>query len=181
MTDAARTPQDASPLSLSVAAVRLGISPDAARKRLERGTLRGEKRAGRWRVWLESDAAASTVQDATSDRDRTAYADRTPPDAASPIGDITPLADLIANLSRENQELAAAAALWQYRALRAEETIAALEAGPIAQDAGDHAPQDVISAPLRDDAAVRASEPLKLSADTLAPGWRRWWRRITGR
>ncbi|MDP9473851.1 MAG: hypothetical protein M3Q71_24855, partial [Chloroflexota bacterium] len=43
---------DAGWTDLAAAAARLGISPDATRKRLERGTLRGEKRAGRWLVWL---------------------------------------------------------------------------------------------------------------------------------
>ena len=77
MTDATRTPQDAAGLSLSDAAVRLGISPDAARKRLERGTLSGVKREGRWTVYLELDATADNVQDAILD------ADRTPVDAAA--------------------------------------------------------------------------------------------------
>ena len=49
-------PPDAEMVTLAEAAVRLGISPDAARKRLERGTLHGEKRGGRWRVFLGPDA-----------------------------------------------------------------------------------------------------------------------------
>jgi hypothetical protein len=67
--DATTTPRpdrpDAGPLPLVEAAGRLGISPDAARKRLERGTLRGEKRAGRWVVWLDPEGAPDTTQDAT--------------------------------------------------------------------------------------------------------------------
>ena len=54
-------------LSVSEAAARLGISSDAARKRLERGQLAGLKRAGRWWVLLPltgaTDADASPVAD----------------------------------------------------------------------------------------------------------------------
>jgi hypothetical protein len=66
---------DATWTPLDAAAARLGISPDAARKRLERGTLRGEKRGGRWHVFLDNlDAMSgqngrhlSGQQDATQD------------------------------------------------------------------------------------------------------------------
>ncbi len=44
---------------LDEAAARLGISPDAARKRLERGTLAGEKRDGRWYVQVNTPDAMS--------------------------------------------------------------------------------------------------------------------------
>jgi len=77
MRTPSRTPSDVAGVSLSDAAVQLGISPDAARKRLDRGTLRGEKRSGRWRVFLESDASPDAGPDTPSD------ADRTPSDAAS--------------------------------------------------------------------------------------------------
>jgi len=151
MTDAARTPPDAVVVSLSDAAVRLGISPDATRKRLERGTLRGEKRAGRWLFSLAPDAAASTVQDAIADTERAA---RTPQDAGS---DIAPLAELIGRLTRENQELAAAAAMWQERARFLGEQLRALEPGPIV-DVVDDVPQEHDSAPVRDVARARAPE-----------------------
>jgi hypothetical protein len=140
MTDTPRTPPDATALPLADAAVRLGISPDAARKRLERGTLIGYKLAGRWYVHMSPDAMASTDQDAglsgQPDSDRTADATRTPVDAAP---DIAPLAELLADVTRRNEELAAAAALWQYRAMQAEERLAQLEVGPIAGDVEDSA------------------------------------------
>lgn len=42
-------------LTVKQAADRLGISKDAVRKRLERGTLRGQKdKSGRWQVFLSS-------------------------------------------------------------------------------------------------------------------------------
>ena len=138
MTDTPRTPPDATPLTLADAAVRPGISPDAARKRLERGTLHGEKRAGRWLVYLEPDATVDAAHDAglsaVTDSDRTADAGRTPPDAAV---DMAPLAELIGWLTRDNQELAAAAALWQERARFLGEQLQALDAGPIAGDVED--------------------------------------------
>jgi len=139
--DTPRTPPDAAPLSLADAAVRLGISPDAARKRLERGTLRGEKRNGRWQVSLEPDAAASTdpdaVPDTASDRDRTADAasspNRTPPDA----GVIVELRSLLAEERQRADRYLEAATLWQGRALQLEERLKALAAGPTAPDTGE--------------------------------------------
>src|SRR4051794_21749109 len=61
---------DAGPVPIQDAAVRLGTSPEAIRKRLARGSLRGEKHAGRWVVWLpqdEADSPASGHQDAEPD------------------------------------------------------------------------------------------------------------------
>ena len=131
--DTLRTPPDAAPLSLADAAVRLGISPDAARKRLDRGTLRGEKRNGRWQVSLEPDA----VPDTASDRDRTADAasspNRTPPDA----GVIVELRSLLAEERQRADRYLEAATLWQGRALQLEERLKALAAGPTAPDTGE--------------------------------------------
>ena len=50
---------DATWTPLDAAAAVLGISPDAARKRLERGTLAGEKRDGRWFVRVDAPDAMS--------------------------------------------------------------------------------------------------------------------------
>jgi hypothetical protein len=83
---------------------------------------------------------------------------------------IAPLAELIAELTRENRELAAAAAQWQERARFLGERLQALEARPVAgdiQEAGliherGHQPGAV---------APEASEPPR-------SGWRRWWRRM---
>ncbi len=56
MTDrqATGTKQDADRTTLSVpeAAQRLGVTPDAIRARLHRGTLAGEKQGGEWKVFL---------------------------------------------------------------------------------------------------------------------------------
>ena len=41
-------------MTLTDAGAALGISPDAVRMRVKRGTMRGEKDAqGRWQVWID--------------------------------------------------------------------------------------------------------------------------------
>ncbi|MDF3041956.1 MAG: hypothetical protein K0Q71_4662 [Thermomicrobiales bacterium] len=95
MSDAMWTPPDAVGLSLTDAAVRLGISPDAAWKRLERGTLRGKKHQGRWVVYLDPDAAGSQGPDAVQD------ATWTPPDAGTDSDLVVALRDEIAFLRSE--------------------------------------------------------------------------------
>ena len=61
------------PLPVAEAAHRLGVTPDAVRKKLQRGTLPGEKVAGEWRVFLpEPDAGQDSRQDATETRQDTA-------------------------------------------------------------------------------------------------------------
>jgi hypothetical protein len=74
--------------------------------------------------------------------------------------DIAPLAELVGRLSREHQELAASAALWQERARFLGEQLRALEAGPIAGEVspmGD-SPQERDPASVRDVAGARAPE-----------------------
>ncbi len=39
--------------NLDKAADKIGISSDAVRKRIERGTLEGKKESGRWKVYIE--------------------------------------------------------------------------------------------------------------------------------
>jgi len=101
---------------------------------------------------------------------------RTPPDAAV---DMAPLAELIGRLTRDNQELAAAAALWQERARFLGEQLQALEAGPIAGDISPmgESPQERAVATERDVAGVRASETQQ---GAQGPAWRRLWHRVTG-
>jgi excisionase family DNA binding protein len=69
--------QDTTKIGVPVAdaAVRLGITHDAVRKKLQRGTLPGEKVGSEWRVFLPAqDAQQDNRQDATEmcqDADRT--------------------------------------------------------------------------------------------------------------
>ncbi|MCD6031186.1 MAG: hypothetical protein K0S78_3360 [Thermomicrobiales bacterium] len=156
------TAPDAEIVSLKEAAVRLGISPDAVRKRLERGTLRGEKRGGRWRVALEPDAQADTDQDGTPD------AVRTPVDAGAD--------SLIARLESEVAFLRSELTDRTEEIRRRDHIIAglveqlrALPAGESARDA----PQDANTDPLRGVGTPEASQ-------TRQSAWRRWWRRMTG-
>lgn len=204
MQDATRTPPDATPLSLSDAAVRLGISPDAARKRLERGTLHGEKRGGRWRVYLELDATADAGPDTKSDKTRP---QRTPPDAeAAETQVITSAArELIDTLRSENgflrselearteeirrrdhilagllQELSALQSLAPGAIIDAEEPV------PEAPDSA-HASVDVIEAPQSADTPhmTRRAWPGGEDAPLVPvvaqePAWRSWLRRLFG-
>lgn len=184
MQDATRTPPDATALSLSDAAVRLGISPDAARKRLERGTLRGVKNHGRWVVYLEPDAVvheADAVSDATEDATRMLASNMlddtsdtpgrqwTPSDAGSSGNHqedqpgIVPLVELVTELTRRNDELArqnvevaTAAAIWQERARFLSERLAALEAGPTVAPAS---PESANASVTAQDALRRVDPP----------------------
>ena len=58
-------------MTLQEAGDALGISPDAVRMRVKRGTMRGEKDAeGRWLVWVNTEAAeAEREPDASGERE----------------------------------------------------------------------------------------------------------------
>ena len=62
-------------LTLIEAGQALGISPDAVRMRIKRGSMRGEKDAeGRWLVWVDVEQAAAEREaerepDATGERE----------------------------------------------------------------------------------------------------------------
>lgn len=183
------------------AAALLGLSTEATRKRIQRGTLAGLKIDGAWFVERSSlpdspDARPAApggrpdagIQTAGRHRDQAGPDVRTSPDA--PPVDLTPLVDMISQLHSENRQLAEAATIWQMRARQAEEKLAALEAGPIAAtdpervfvDASENAaegPQDVEAA-LQ---GVAVQEPVvnPVPAEIqLATGWRRWLRRVMG-
>ena len=190
MTDASRTPPgrqhpdgaDAGWTDLSAAAARLGISPDATRKRLERGTLRGEKRSGRWSVWLpdldrqpDTPDAAWTPPDATEpDASGQSDATRTPPDAAPDTA-----RELIDHLKAENdylreelaqrsRELAAERERFDVLHREALGRIPALSTGDRPDDRGSGETMSGPSAPA--------------PAPSLAhSAWRRWWERLVGR
>jgi hypothetical protein len=112
-------------------------------------------------------ASVSTPRPTDHRSGTTRSATNRPSDPAS----IAPLAELIAELSRENRELAAAAAQWQERARFLGERLQALEARPVASDVQEaglipesgHQPGAV---------APEASEPPRSSR-------RGWWRRMT--
>ena len=166
------TPPDVEVVSLKEAAVRLGISPDATRKRLERGTLQGEKRGGRRRAILGPDARADDDQDATVD----ACVDtgRTPSDAT-----LDSLSTLVETLRSESAYLRATLDAEIEARRRADHLVAGLMERLPELAAITETPQERDPSPLRGD--VGKAEPLKKPcADMLALVWRRWFRRITG-
>src|SRR3712207_3372494 len=52
-------------VSLREASARLGLSPEAIRKRITRGTLRGHKRSRQWFVTLDADARGYRPDDSS--------------------------------------------------------------------------------------------------------------------
>jgi hypothetical protein len=83
------------------------------------------------------------------------------------------LRDLLAEERQKSDRLLEASTIWQSRALQLEAQLKALEAGPIAQSAGDVTP---VSQEVPTETGVANTPP----AD-LEPGpWRRWLRRVTG-
>lgn len=75
------------PVSLAAAAAALGVSREAVRLRIRRGTLRGERRPDGWVVWLEAPAeelVGRAVVRPTDQRDRPT---RRPAKRASGDGD----------------------------------------------------------------------------------------------
>jgi hypothetical protein len=168
MTD--RTPTgkrqdtDRDGLSVAEAADQLGLTPDAVRARLHRGTLGGEKHAGTWRVWLST---TTTDRQTTGDRQ-----DPTGHRQDAPTGDtgvdLGPLAELIARQGDEIGRLRETTAVWQIRAMQAEERLKQLTAG----ETPESPPQTgATAAPEGQGATIR-------SARGQPPG--AWWRRWLG-
>ncbi len=167
---------------IAEAAERLGLSTEAVRKRIQRGTLAGHKHEGAWFVLLDPMAGRQDDQAVIRPAVQTETAGRqdTIPEAAgqeapqrSPAGkpaaiDLGPLAELIERQGTEIRQLAEAAAVWQVRALQAEERLKQLTAG------GD----------TRTQASVAAQEPhgeaqaVEPAADASVPWWKFWerWR-----
>jgi hypothetical protein len=138
-----RQATDSTPtVTVAEAARRLGLSPDAVRGRLQRGTLAGEKIAGVWHVAgaaLPPDTAPTghptgKRQDTTGHRQD---ADR-PPDSALVVHLQSENAHLRAELSARSQELAAEREWGDVLMREALGRIEALTAGPVT-DAGEPA------------------------------------------
>ena len=174
--------QDTDRLGLSVgeAAAILGVTPDAIRARLHRGTLAGEKQAGTWRVWLPDDVPD---QPDRQDTDRTdpvgqqdTRQDATGPRQDAPTGEAEALRAHVAHLAGEVDYLRGELAA-RSRELASERERAdvlqqlALQRIP-ALAGGDDPPQPPAqAAPEGRHAPIRA---------TTAQDARPWWRRILG-
>ena len=168
-------------VSVGEAAQRLGVTPDAIRARLHRGTLEGEKVEGVWRVRLpESDrqdgavGATGDQQDAPgqptgNDGDRQ---DADSPATGHATADLAPLAAVIKRLSRQVDErdqriqeqherietLSSSESMWRTHALHLQnrvaelEELASIEAGQANVDAA-------VESPEQDDDADTDTQP----------------------
>ncbi len=158
------------------AARRLGISPDAVRGRLQRGTLAGEKIAGVWHVAgaaLPPDTAP-TGQQPVDQQATTGQQQATDRPADSALVDQlrTENEYLRAELSARSRELAAERERADVLMREALGRIEALSAGETTNTAED-ASQTRHDAPQEEHAA-------DVATDTSAPWWRRWWHSVIG-
>ncbi len=110
-------------VTLENAADRLGITVNAVRQRIKRGTLIGMKTADGWLVDV-----VATNQESGTDR---------------PTIDLAPLTELIDDLTRRNADLAATAAMWQTRSAHLEQRLLAIEAGTPSPEA----PPETVESP----------------------------------
>ncbi len=109
-------------VSVAEAAHALGISHDALRSRLRRGTLEGFKDGDEWRVVLPADR--QPTGDVPPQQAATGNA------TGSPTGkDLSPLVDLVERQTAEIQRLTAASTLWQERARTLEQRLLAIGTG----------------------------------------------------
>jgi hypothetical protein len=126
-------------VSVAEAAHALGISHDALRSRLRRGTLEGFKDGDEWRVVLAADR--QPTGDVPPQQAATGNA------TGSPTGnDLSPLVDLVERQAAELQRLAASNAMWQTRAAHLENQLKQLTAGETPPDTSPEA----VGAPERD-------------------------------
>ena len=123
----------------------LGISENAVRARLRRGTLTGVKHGTAWYVLIRDTdippAQTAVHQEATGDA----------PEHTAVHVDLAPLAELIERQGRELAEMREAAAVWQIRARQAEERLLELSAGETAPETR----QDTPGSPRSDDPGLR--------------------------
>ena len=117
-------------VSLEDAADTLGITVNAVRQRIKRGTLTGIKTDAGWLVDM-----VATDQESGTDRPTTRPTNHT--SAATdhrPTIDLAPLVDHIATLEDQVQRLAESNTMWQIRARQAEEQLKQLSAGNVAPE-----------------------------------------------
>lgn len=169
--------------SVPEAARALGISERAVRKRITVGTLDAYKEGTAWVVSLP----ATTWAVSTEPLAVVAVPEDGTGAVLSGTGtasvDLSPLVAHIERKDEEIQRLRDAAAGWQFRALRAEERLSQLEAGPIVAPVTSEsvtAPVERSEPPGRVDpyettSRTLQSEPVPTQVQ-LATGWRRWFR-----
>ena len=117
-------------VSLDDAALTLGITVNAVRQRIKRGTLIGIKTDAGWLVDM-----VATNQESGTDRPT-----RRPTNHTSsatnhrPTIDLAPLVSHLATLEDQVQRLTEASTIWQIRARQAEEQLKQLTAGNVVSD-----------------------------------------------
>ncbi len=139
-------------LTLEEAAAELGITVNAVRQRIKRGTLLGVKTDAGWLV--DPDHRPATDRPPTRATGQPTKRATTPTDQ-QPTIDLAPLAELIERQGRELAEMREAAAVWQIRARQAEERLQAITAGesvsqtapepPGSTETNDPAPRRVLA------------------------------------
>jgi hypothetical protein len=203
--------QDASTpaaLELRAAAVVLGISPEALRKRVARGSIPARKVAGVWMVSLNPDTPGRT--------DTRTHPNGTPghasvrPRPSTPAIDPADYARAQERISGLEAQLAQAQAdrdRWHEQARTAQETylrdMAAMrelvareqhialrattppdawtdDGRTDADVTADGHPATVHEATSTQETPTEGTALVTSSADTLTPNWRRWLRRMTG-
>ena len=176
--------------SVPEAARLLGISERAVRKRITANTIQAHKDGTAWVVLLPSTTGAVPGPEPEEPVVPGAAPQHgTGPDAGGTTTsvDLSPLVQMIDRKDAEIRDLTNAAMSWQYRALRAEEKLAALESGPLPDDAYENAPESPPEAPQRVEYRQRGDSTFQEDRDApvpaevqLATGWRRWLRRVMG-
>lgn len=180
-------------LSVAEAAAALGVSTDAIRKRLSRGTLEGEKVDGQWHVLLpddapDTDAPPSETRHATS-QDMSGQASETRiADLQATIEDLrsrldwaqdeqsslrATLADVITQAAEDRRRADTLQALNQ----RAQDRIRELEA----LTAGDATKNEAVESPESGGNDVTGISGYNDTGTTPQSSWRRllWWLRGT--
>jgi len=166
MSDSVSDNLSDSPLSLTDAAAHLGISERTLIRRIEKGSIRGEKigegRGGVWRVYLDGQSAAPHVQASDSRQAMPVpLSDSEHSVSDSPTGSAAPnldrLVDLVDRLQRDNQQLAGQVGFLQAKVQEQERTIALLMAPQDEEPAAEEQPTPALTTQRR-------------------PWWRRWIR-----
>ena len=169
------------------AALRLGLSEHAVRKRIQRGALPAVKDAtGRWRVVLDGldtpEAASKTARTAVQDTSQTptgGEAVERPPDDRRSLYETflaakdEEIAFLRAELTARTEELR-----------RKDHIIAGFIERLPELPAGEDAPSTQPAAPGATERTEPASGPRRWAPPSeyqaSAPWWRRWWQRVVG-
>jgi hypothetical protein len=169
-------------LPLGEAARRLGVTPDAIRKRIPAGRARARKRGGRWLVWVTAAELAASGRPDEPEWVAEAEADEPEPGTGQtgiPGGTGTLLAaapqsssetelrllGLVEKLQEENRNLAGQLGFREAQLQQAHERIHLLEAGPVPA-----------SSPPPEREPEFREEPERPETGNAAPPARPWWR-----